>query len=178
MTSQSSPRTPQSVAMDSSTPSAPSKSIQSQSSDYSLRIIEPIPMADTLMLPPDQQAATRAGRTRGGHPASPSHRSPPSRAASPSRSPAPRGQWALACAHSCTADYEGSVPSEGHREAPRAITLRWARHAGRCTPGGDVKVAGVLSGQPKSATHPCGWTKGWSREGAAPAIGSRCGGVC
>ena len=35
------------------------KSIQSQSSYYSLRIIEPIPMADTLASPPGQQANRR-----------------------------------------------------------------------------------------------------------------------
>ena len=92
MASQSSPRTPQSAATDSSTPSAPSKSIQSQSSDYSLRIIEPIPIADTLASPPGHRANAQAGRPRGGRPASPSRRSSPARASSPSRSPASRGK--------------------------------------------------------------------------------------
>ena len=91
MASQSSSRTPQSAATDSSTPFSPSKSIQSQSSDYSLWIIEPIPMADTLASPPGQQATTRAARPRGGRPASPLRRSSPARAASPSRSPTSRG---------------------------------------------------------------------------------------
>ena len=91
MASQSSPRTPQSTATDSSTPSAPTKSIQSQSLDYNLRIIEPIPMADTLASPPGQQATTRAGRPRGGRPASHSCRSSLARATSPPRRPASRG---------------------------------------------------------------------------------------
>ena len=95
MASQSSPRTPQSVATNSSTPSAPTKSIQSQSLDYNLRIIEPIPMADTIMLPPGQRAAPQAGRPMGGRLASPSRRSSPACASSPSKSPASRGNGRL-----------------------------------------------------------------------------------
>ena len=91
MASQSSPRTPQSAATDSSTPSAPSKSIQIQSLDYSLRIIEPIPMADTFASAPGQWANAQAGRPRGGCPASPSRRSSPARTSSPSRSLVSRG---------------------------------------------------------------------------------------
>ena len=95
MASQSSPRTPQYAAADRSTLSAPSKSIQSESSDYSLWIIEPIPMPDTLVSPPGQRATSQPGQPRGGRPASPLHRSSPARALSPSRSPASRGNGRL-----------------------------------------------------------------------------------
>jgi len=90
---QSSPRTPQSAATDSSTPSAPTKSSQSLTTSSILRMIEPIPMADSLASPPGQMPLSQAGRPRGGRPASPLRRLPPAHATSPSRSPAAGGNW-------------------------------------------------------------------------------------
>ena len=172
MASQSSPKTPQSTATDSSTASAPTKSSQILTTSSILWMIEPIPMDDSLSSPPHHRAPCQTDRPRGGRPTSSSRRSPLARVTLPFRRSASRGQWAVRVAHSWMADHRGSLPSEGHWEAHCVVVLRRSCGVGRCPPGSDAQVPGVLSGQPESATHPCGWTEGRLREGAAPIVGS------
>ena len=91
MASQFSPRTPQSTATDSSTPSVPTKSSQSLTTSSILRMIEPILMVNSLSSPLGQRPLSQTGQPRGGRTTSPSRRSPLARATLPSRSPAVGG---------------------------------------------------------------------------------------
>jgi hypothetical protein len=78
MASQSSPKTPKSEAMVTSTPRAPSKSNQSHASSSNLRVLESLEIAAfSPSLPAGQGRQPQAGRPMGGQPASPRGRSSP-----------------------------------------------------------------------------------------------------
>ena len=78
MASQSSPKTPKSGTMDTSTSRAPSKSNQTHASSSSVRILEPLDIAALSPSPPAGQGRQpQAGRPMGGRPASPRGRSSP-----------------------------------------------------------------------------------------------------
>jgi hypothetical protein len=104
-----------------------------------LRMIEPIPMADSLSSPLRLRAPCQAGRPRGGRSASPSRQSSSARATSPSRSPASRGNGRFGLRTPGRLTHWGSLPSEGHREAPCAVVLQRSRGVGRCPPGSDAR---------------------------------------
>lgn len=85
MATQSSPMTLKSAANPTTSPSGPSKSIQCHASSSSVRIIEPVAIAEGLSSPPTG-LTPQAGRPWRGRPASPSWLSLPHRTGSLSRS--------------------------------------------------------------------------------------------